>query len=262
MPAMAAATSPSAAVRRPGFFLVAWEICKKDLLIERRTGEIVATAGVFSVVIGFLASMAFHVDDKTNAATAAGTIWITIFFAAVLSFGRVWQRERDDSALTGLLVAPIPRASIFLGKALATFGMIMVIEVPLVALCMFLFQIDFSNGVGLGNGSPDQLAAAKESANAHLPAFLGLLVMGTAALSCVGTLFGAMTVRTRARDLVLAIVLFPLLSPVLICGVVGTRKAFELQPFETYSGFLWLMAMSVAITVALGIGLFGALVDD
>ena len=86
--------------------------------------------------------------------------------------------------------------------------------------------------------------------------------MGTAALSFVGTLFGAMTVRTRARDLVLAIVLFPLLSPVLVCGVVGTRKAFELQPFESYSGFLGLMAMSMAITLTLGISLFGALVDD
>lgn len=250
------------ALKRPSAFAVAWEICRKDVLIERRTGEIVATAGVFSVVIGFLTSFAFQSDEKTNAATAAATIWVTIFFAAVLSFGRIWQRERDDSALTGLLVAPIPRAAIFVGKAVATFGMILVIEIPLVALVMFLFQIDFSSGVGLKNATPEQLAAVKASAHLHLPAFLGLLVMGTAALSFVGTLFGAMTVRTRARDLVLAIVLFPLLSPVLVCGVVGTRKAFELQAFDEYSGFLGLMGMSVAITLLLGIALFGPLVDD
>src|ERR1700709_1704670 len=101
-----------------GPLAIAWEICKKDIRIERRTGEI-----------------------------AGGTIWITIFFASVLSFARIWQRERDESALTGLLVAPIPRASIFLGKAVATFLMILVIEIPLVALCMFLFQIDFASGV-------------------------------------------------------------------------------------------------------------------
>lgn len=259
---MAPAVAKPPLVKRPGALAVAWEICKKDVRIERRTGEIVATAGVFSIVIGFLASMAFHSDGKTNAATAAGTIWITIFFAAVLSFGRVWQRERDESALTGLLVAPIPRGAIFAGKALATFGMILVIEIPLVALCMFLFQIDFTNSASLGNASPEQLIAAKESAGLHFPSFVALLVMGTAALSSVGTLFGAMTVRTRARDLVLAIVLFPLLSPVLICGVVGTRKAFELQAFDEYSGFLGLMGMSVGISVLLGIGLFGALVDD
>ncbi|AKU96074.1 ABC transporter involved in cytochrome c biogenesis, CcmB subunit [Labilithrix luteola] len=248
---------------RPGPINVAWEIFRKDLRIEMRTGEIVATAGVFSVMIGFLASMAFHVNDATNPSTAAGTIWITVFFAAVLSFGRVWQRERDESALTGLLVAPVPRASIFLGKALATFAMIVVIEVPLVALCMFLFHIDFSNTVPRGGLSPaEELVRASETASLHGSAFLGMLVLGTLSLSLVGTLFGAMTVRTRARDLVLAIVLFPLLSPVLICGVVGTRKAFEAQPFESYSGFVGLMGASAVITLLLGLGLFGALVDD
>lgn len=235
---------------RPGVLAAAWEIAKKDARIEVRTREIISTAGVFAIVIGFLASMAFQVDDRTNAATAAGTIWITLFFAAVLSFGRIWQRERDESALTGLLVAPIPRASIFLGKALATAVMMAVIELPLVALCMFLFQIDFAPKTG----GPTETV--------HVGAFAALLVLGTLALALVGTLFGAMTVRTRARDLVLAIVLFPLLSPVLVCGVVGTRKAFETQPFDVYEGFLGLMAVFVFVSLAAGIGLFGALLDD
>ena len=232
----------------------------KDARIEWRTREILWTAGVFSVVIAFLASLAFHFNRKANASTAAATIWITVFFAAVLSFGRVWQREREESALTGLLVAPIPRASIFAGKAAATFGMITLIEIPLVLLCMFLFQVDFTSGVALDD--PELRAAARESANRHLPAFLALLVMGTAALSCVGTLFGAMTVRTRARDLVLAIVLFPLLSPVLVCGIGGTRSAFELQAFDTYSGYLGLMGAALVVSLLLGVGLFGPLVDD
>ncbi len=252
---MATTTPP----RPPGPLAAAWAICKKDARIEWRTREVVSTAGVFAVVIGFLASIAFHVDDATNAAVAAGTIWITVFFAAVLSFGRIWQRERDEAALTGLLVAPIPRASIFLGKALATFAMIATIEVPLVLLCMFLFRVDFL-GRARGDVLLEPIAAAE--VKLHAGAFFGLLLMGTAALALVGTLFGAMTVRTRARDLVLAIVLFPLLSPVLVCGVVGTRKAFEAQPFDSYSGFVGLMGMSVIISLALGIGLFGALVDD
>jgi heme exporter protein B len=243
----------------PGPLAAAWAICKKDARIEWRTREVVSTAGVFAIVIGFLASMAFYVDDRANASVAAGTIWITIFFAAVLSFGRIWQRERDEGALTGLLVAPIPRASIFLGKALATFAMIAVIEVPLVLLCLFLFRVDF---LGRARGDVLREPLALRDAPVHEGAFAALLVLGTAALALVGTLFGAMTVRTRARDLVLAIVLFPLLSPVLVCGVVGTRKAFEAQPLDTYSGFLGLMGMSVGIALALGVGLFGALVDD
>ena len=231
--------------------------------IELRTGEIVATAGVFSVVVGFLASMAFHVDDATNPSTAAGTIWITVLFAAVLSFGRVWQRERDESALTGLLVAPVSRSSIFLGKALATFLMIAVIEVPIVLLGLFLFHIDFSNQIlRIGLSPAEQAIRLAEPAGLHAGAFVGLLGMGTMALSAIGTLFGALTVRTRARDLVLAIVLFPLLSPVLVCGVVGSRKAFEAQPFESYSGFLGLMGVSSLIAILLGASLFGTLVDE
>ena len=241
-----------------GVFGAAWEICKKDARIELRTREILATAGMFAMVVGVLASMTYFVHPKYNRATAAGTIWIALFFAAVLSFGRIWQRERDESALTGLLVAPIPRASIFLGKALATFGTILLVAVPLVALCAFFFQIDFT--------PPDNALhdprAIQDPRIVHVGAFVALLVLGIAALSLIGTLFGVMTVRTRARDLVLAIVLFPLLSPALVCGVAGTRNAFETQPFEDYSGFLGLMGLFVFVGLTVGVSLFGALVDD
>jgi heme exporter protein B len=244
--------------RQPGVLSAAWEICKKDARIELRTREIVSTAGVFSVVVGVLASMAYQINRDFDRATAAGTIWIAVFFAAVLSFSRIWHREREESALTGLLVSPIPRASIFLGKALATFAMILAIAAPLVVLCMFLFAIDFS---------PPPRAIRDPSAMAdptsvHALAFVALVVMGTAALALIGTLFGAMTVRTRARDLVLAIVLFPLLSPVLVCGVAGTRSAFETQSFADYRGFLALMGLFLFVSVTIGVALFGALVDD
>jgi heme exporter protein B len=241
-----------------GVIAAAWVICKKDIRIELRTREVLASAGVFAIVIGVLASMTYFVHPKYNRATAAGTIWIAIFFASVLSFSRIWQRERDESALTSLLVAPIARASIFLGKSLATLGIIFVVALPLVALSMFLFAIDFAPPAEAVRSAQ----TAHDPAYVHALAFGALLVMGTAALALIGTLFGVMTVRTRARDLVLAVVLFPLLSPVLVCGVAGTRSAFETQPFSDYSDFLGLMALFVFVGLALGIGLFGALVDE
>lgn len=241
-----------------GVLGAAWEVCKKDARIELRTREIIATAGVFAVVVGILASIAYHTMPKLNRATAAGTIWVAVFFAAVLSFSRIWQRERDESALTGLLVSPIPRASIFLGKALATFVTILVIATPLVLLTMFLFAIDFT--------APDDAlrdpSVPHDSPSTHMLAFGGIMALGIAALATVGTLFGAMTVRTRARDLVFAIVVLPLLSPALVCGVAGTRNAFETQPFEDYRGFLALLALFVFVGVAVGVALFGALVDE
>src|SRR4051812_7030514 len=176
---------------RLGVLGAAWEICKKDVRIELRTREILATAGVFAIVICVLSSMTYFVHPKYNRATAAGTIWIAVFFASVLSFSRIWQRERDESALTGLLVSPIPRASIFLGKALATFATILVVEIPLVLLTMFLFAIDFT--------PPDNALrdprAVHDPASVHVLAFVALMVMGTSALALIGTLFGVMTVR-------------------------------------------------------------------
>lgn len=250
---------PVARSRPKGLGLVgaAWEICKKDARIELRTKEILATAGIFAVVVAVLASLSFF-NPNYKRATCAGTIWIAIFFASILSFSRIWQRERDESALTSLLVAPIPRASIFLGKALATFITILAIEVPLVLLCMFLFAIDFS--------PPDNAIrdpnAVHEAWTVHLAAFLGLLVTGTASIALLGTFFGVMTVRTRARDLVLAIVLLPLFSPILVCGVTGSRNAFEALPFSDYSAFLGLSAFSVPVVLLIGSALFGYLVDD
>ena len=234
-------------MKRPGTLAAAWEICKKDVRIERRTGEIVATAGVFSIVIGFLASMAFHVNDKTNAATAAGTIWITIFFAATLSFGRVWQRERDESALTGLLVAPIPRASIFLGKMLGVLVFLLAVEMIVVPIVALMFHVDL----------PDVAA----------PLAL-VLFLGTIGVAATGTLFGAMTVRTRARDLVLATVLFPLLSPTLVSGVAASReiigasavnRAVEMGDVQDY---ILLLVLFDVVAVFGGVALFGALVED
>jgi heme exporter protein B len=123
---------------------------------------------------------------------------------------------------------------------------------------MFLFAIDFT--------PPDDAMrdprAVHDPTSVHVMAFAGLVTLGTAALALIGTLFGVMTVRTRARDLVLAIVLFPLLSPVLVCGVAGTRNAFETQPFDDYRGFIGLMGLFVFVGLSLGVSLFGALVDD
>ena len=241
--------------KRLGLLGATWEIFKKDARIELRTREVVATAGVFAIVVCVLASMAYVINKNFNRATAAGTIWIALFFASTLSFSRIWQRERDESALTALLVAPIPRASIFLGKALAAFATILAIALPLVVLTLFLFAIDFTPPDAARN-------APHDPASTQVAAFAALVGMGTLALSLIGTLFGVMTVRTRARDLVLAIVLFPLLSPVLVCGVAGTRSTFETLPFDEYSAFLALMGLFVFVGLAIGVALFGPLVDE
>src|SRR5262249_1943554 len=149
------------------------------------------------------ASVSFYSGPQATARIAPGAVWLSIAFAAILALGRTWQREREEGAMTALLVSPIPRASIFLGKALGVLVFLFAIELIVVPLVCLMFHVDL----------PD----------VALP--LGVvLVLGTIGVSAMGTLFGAMTVRTRARDLVLASVLFPLLSPALVSSVAATRE--------------------------------------
>ncbi len=238
------AAPPAASVRAqspPGMLRGALLVAGKDLRIEVRTREIVTTSGFFAALIAILTSVAFYSGPDTTRRVAPGAIWLAEAFAAVLALGRTWQRERDDGALLGLLVSPLPRGAVFLGKAAGIFvfvSIVLVIVVPIVAL---LFHVDLG-AVG--------------------PLLALVLFLGTVGVATTGTLFGVMTVRTRARDLVFATVLFPLLSPALICGVAATREIFAGAPLDELTDYLLLLAIFDLVSLGLGLLLFGALVED
>lgn len=219
----------------------------KDLRIELRTREIVTTTGFFAALVAIMASVAFYAGADTTSRIAPGAIWLAVAFSSVLALGRTWQREREESALTGLLVSPVPRASIFLGKALGVFVFLVAVEVIVVPIVALMFHVDLPE-VGLP--------------------LLPVLLLGTAGVACTGTLFGAMTVRTRARDLVLATVLFPLLSPTLVSSVAATREIFaavaanRAVEWSDFRDYLLLLGVFDFVAVAGGVALFGALLED
>ena len=220
---------------------LAWLVAAKDLAIERRTREILTTAGFFAVLVAVMSSLAFSFGESTTSKVAPGAIWIPTAFASILALGRTWQREREDSALTALLVSPIPRASIFLGKAIGVFVFVSFVEVLVVPVVALLFHVEL------------------------LPLIVPLgavMALGTIGLAAAGTLFGAMTVRTRARDLVLASVLFPLLSPTLLSGIGATRELVSGASFSELGDYLILLAAFDFLALAGGLTLFGALVED
>jgi heme exporter protein B len=213
-------------------------VLRKDLRIEWRTREIVTTAGFFAILITVMAAVAFPQTTES----AGGALWIPIAFASILALSRTWQREREDSALTGLLVSPLPRASIFLGKALGVLIFLLAIEVCVTPLVALFFHIQLLDVVG-------PLAF--------------LLFVGTIGIAAMGTLFGAMTVRTRARDLVLATVLLPLLTPTLLAGVSGTNRIFvHGASFGEVTDYGLIMLVFDAVAVFGGAGLFGALLEE
>ena len=226
--------------RRPGFVRQVLLITGKDLAIELVTGEIVTTSGFFAVLVATIASLAFFAGAGAAVQVAPGVIWVAIAFASVLALSRTWQRERDDGALSGLLVMPIARSAIFAGKAIGLLIFITLVEIIVIPVAAIFFNVDLWRA---GGG-------------------LALLCLAaTPGIAASGTLFGAMTVRTRARDLVLAAVLFPLLTPTLLAGVAGTRELFGGASIAELTDYLALMGVFDVVFIAGGLGLFELLIE-
>jgi heme exporter protein B len=226
--------------RPPGWGRQVWLVAKKDLLIELSTGEVVTTAGFFAVLVAVIASLAFFAGQKSSVEVAPGVIWVSVAFSSVLALSRTWQREREDGALRGLMVSPLSRSAIFAGKAIGVAAFIIVVELVVTLVATVLFNIDLGRDGGW---------------------LLLLLLAATPGVAASGTLFGAMTIRTRARDLVLASVMFPLLAPSLLAGVAATRELLSgAPPSELRDYFVLLGLFGFVFTVG-GLGLFESVLE-
>lgn len=219
----------------------AWLVFRKDLRIELRTGEILITTGFFALLITILTSLSFYLDDVVARRIAPGVLWISIAFSGVLAMGRSFQRERDHDAMRGLLLSPLPRPGIYLGKALGIFAFLVLVEVLLVPLLSVLYRVDL--GAVLG-----QITL--------------ITLLGTLGFSAAGALFAAMGVRVRTKELVLSVVLFPLVSPALLAGVVATREVLAGATLSEVNDWLRVLTAFDLTFLVLGALLFGPLTSE
>lgn len=239
-PARAPQLAALAVPAPPSWSRQVWFVFQKDLSIEARTGEVTVTSGFFAVLVVVLASMSFFGGPMTGRVVVSGVLWLSIAFAAVLALGRSWSREREEGALQGLLVTPLVPSALYAGKALGLLVFLLAVEGVVVPLAALFFSVDlFEHGLAIAT----------------------IALLATPGISASGTLFGAMTVRTRARDLILAIVLFPLLSPTLLAAVAATREALQGVPVDQLGDYLRLMAVFDITFAAGGLALFGSLVE-
>jgi heme exporter protein CcmB len=217
------------------FLKIALLVLKKDFAIEVRSLEILSTTLFFAVSCVLIFSFAFveegHAID--NAMVASAILWIAVAFAGLLALGRTFERERYAETLRALLMAPAPRPAIYVGKLLGMMLLLSVTEVLLVPMIALMFQTALLD-------RPLLLA--------------GLLLAGTLGFASVGTLFAAMLVRSRAREVMLPILLYPVTIPVLIAGVRGTSALLQAEPSEPMA-MMWLGMLAsfdvVFVTLAL-----------
>jgi heme exporter protein CcmB len=215
------------------FATIAWLVMSKDLTIEVRSREIVYTTLFFAVSCVLVFAFSFVRDGRALDDAAAGILWIAIAFAGTLALGRAFERERQSETLQALLLAPSDRPAIFTGKLLVILILLGGVEIVLVPIVGLLFQAPIL-------ARPMLLAS--------------LLAAGTVGFVAVGTLFAAMLVRSKSRDVLLPVLLYPVTIPVIIAGVRGTAALFQAEVDEPMA-LLWITMLvafdAVFVTLAL-----------
>ncbi|MEM7433779.1 MAG: heme exporter protein CcmB [Myxococcota bacterium] len=210
----------------------AWWVALKDLRLELRSKEILTATSLFAVLVVTLGSLAFYTDPVSAPNVAPGVLWISILFCGVLLIGRSWALERENDAVFALLLSPIPRASIYIGKSLSALALLFVVELLLVPLCLVFFQL--------------------EPGGQWLP-LTGLIVLGSVGFVTTATLFSAVGIRTRARDLVLSVLVFPLVAPALLASAVATRELFAGAPMADVLSWMRILAAFDLLFIAFGV---------
>jgi heme exporter protein B len=209
----------------------------KDLRIEARGRHLLASVLPFAITLLLAFGLALGPGRTFLQRTAPALLWIAVLFSAVLSSRQAYQVETEDDALEGLVLSPVDRAAVFLGKAASVAAGLLALEAVVVALVVLLFDVTFG---GL-------LSAA------------GALVLGTVGLAAVGSLFGVMSASPRAREAVLPLLVLPLATPALLGGIRATELSTAGSGAASWLGLL--LAFDVVV-VALGTLVFAYLLED
>ncbi|MGQ9501067.1 MAG: heme exporter protein CcmB [Anaerolineae bacterium] len=215
-------------------------IVAKDLAAELRTRETLGAMFVFALLVIFIFNFAFELRAEDQRTLAPGVLWVAITFSGMLGLSRSFIRERDRGSLEGLLLAPVDRGVIFLGKMLGNALFITVIALIILPVFVVLFN----------------LSAAVVS---QLAVITGL---GTIGLSGVGTLFSAMAVHTRARELLLPVLLFPLIVPVVLSAVKLSAAVIDNVPFAEVQQWFSLLVVFDIIFAVLSFLFFDYVVEE
>jgi heme exporter protein CcmB len=200
------------------------------------------TTMFFSVVVVLIFAFSFVKDGAAPADVAPGILWVTLAFSGTLALGRAFEREREAETLRALLLAPVERGTIYLGKLIALVALVTAVEVVILPLVVFLFNAPIDRAPGL---------------------VIGLLACGILGFTSVGTLFAAMLVRARSRDVMLPVLLYPITVPVVLAGVRGTAAIFAPTP-DLALARIWLTMLIFfdTVFVTLALWTFGAVMTE
>jgi heme exporter protein B len=201
----------------------------KDLRAELRTKEAINASFAFALVILVLFSFAFDPEEDTTKAISGGLLWIVFAFAGTLVFNRSFARELPNDCLDALVAAPIPGAALFLGKALANYLLVLAIELVSLPVFGIFYNVHWTR---------------------QFPQLMLVLALGTWGLTVIGTVFSALTVNIRLREVMLPMLTYPILAPALMAAMQLTMQLIQGNAIgpETMRWLNLLIAFDVAFT--------------
>ncbi len=209
------------------FLRAVYGIALKDLQAELRSRELLSLMLIFALLSLLIFSFALELDRIAREESISGVLWVTVAFASIIGLNRSLTLEREQGSLDAMLIAPIQRAAIFVGKLVGNFLFALIVGALLIPIAALLY---------------------------NLPALslwlIGALVLGTLGLSSVGTLLATMTAQTRTRESLLPIVMLPLALPIVLTAVRATTGILSGQPSGDWLAWLQLLAFVDAVYFA------------
>jgi len=194
----------------------------KDLVAEFRTKEMISAMMIFSVLVIVMFAFAFKPVGDTIKAVSPGIIWVAFTFSGILGLNRSFVNEKQNETLTGLMLTPVDRTAIYFGKVITNFIIMAVTE----AISLPLFFIMFDYGLA--------------GSILHL---ILIIFLGTLGFVSIGTFLAALSANTRASEILLPIILFPILVPLMIGAVQSTAMIFDQKAFAEFAGWVKLLAV-------------------
>ncbi len=209
----------------------------KDIRCELRSKQTWTGMGLFALLVLVIFNFAFDLRVDNKAAIAPGVLWVAFVFASLLGLGRTIAAEREKGSMDRLLLCPVDRKAIYLAKLLGNLLFIGVVEIVALPVYAALFNVPLFAG-----------------------ALLPIVLLGTLGVATIGTLFSAMAAATRARELLLPVLVFPLIVPVVISAVRATGSLIVAAPDEP--PWLGLIAAFDVIFLSISMLMFEFVIEE
>jgi heme exporter protein B len=214
-------------------------ITRKDIIAEIRTKETIVSVLVFALLVIVVFNFAFGTDRELMAAVAPGILWVAFAFAGVLSLNRAFIPEKEEGCLEGLMACPVSRETIYVGKMLSSLIFMLIVEAVTLPVFALLFNLPVLS-----------------------PEIIITTILATVGFVTVGTLFSALSVNTKAREMVLPILFLPIAVPVIICAVKASELALAGESWGGLSSWLQIIVAFDVIFLVVSYFIFNFVVEE